>query len=90
MLVAIAKPAASSFALLILLPVERRSIACPSILLAAIEAFDARNALIFVLITAIVCSRCLIGTEIRPAISLQERQQPEEFKARGYRRLNFF
>ena len=58
MLVAMARPAASSFALLMRLPVDRRSIAEPSILSAETDAFDARSALMLVLITAIVCSRC--------------------------------
>ena len=55
--VAMARPAASSLALLMRLPVDRRSIAVPSILLAEFEALAARIALILVLITAMVYSR---------------------------------
>ena len=55
--VAMARPAASSFALLMRLPLERRSIAVPSILLAELEAFAAFIAPILVLITAMLRSR---------------------------------
>ena len=51
MLVAMAMPAASSLALLIRLPVDKRSIAMPSDLAAEFEALAARIALILVLMT---------------------------------------
>ena len=54
MVVVMARPAASSLAPLMRRPVESRSMATPAILDAEVEALDARIALIFVLMTAMI------------------------------------
>src|SRR3546814_1562495 len=51
---AIARPAASSFALLMRLPLDRRSMACDCMRLATRELFWARSALTLVLMTVMI------------------------------------
>ena len=74
--VAMARPAASSLAELIRLPVDRRSMAVPSALPAEFEAFDAYSAPILVLMTfmalfPLVYGHCPPGQDVavetRPA-----------------------
>ncbi len=70
MRVAMARPAASSFALLMRLPLDRRSIACDCMLLATRELFWARSALTLVLMTVIMF---LSGPTAIPLVRLDER-----------------
>src|SRR6195952_2878884 len=83
--VEMARPAASSLALLMRLPVDRRSIAVPSALPATDEAFAALMALILVLITDMINSpeQSRISEPdrtVRCSCHPEERQPFEKFK----------